>query len=170
MTFKLCVLCCHFRNRFYSFKIHQKHPEISSNVLDVYHTYMRSTFEQLFTKVYPDKSSSIQYDIKKARSTPYAARLMLKYYDEKNANQLESFYNTAIETFQGTLSFEQQSPDTRGLTFAGGVIYDQFKNSTPLVDYLINRLNEAVHNGVPKIDIISCRSKVRQFEVSQKSK
>ena len=50
------------------------------DLVDGYLQYMRSTFEKLFNNVYPDKSTKVSYDIKKARASPYAARLMLKYY------------------------------------------------------------------------------------------
>ena len=52
------------------------------DLLDAYLQYMRTTFETLYDNVYPDKSSTVSYDIKKARSSPYAARLMLKYYSQ----------------------------------------------------------------------------------------
>merc|ERR1711892_168213 len=134
-----------------------------SDMLELYKSYMTSTTKSMFEAVYPDLSNTVAYDITKARITPYVARIMLKYADD-DFDVTQAFHQVAQLTAQGDLFFLEQSPDTRGETFAGAVMHEaglrgpaSFRSVTT---YMIDFINSQLADGnVNLADVISCRSK-----------
>ena len=132
------------------------------DMLELYKSYMTSTTQSMFDSVYPDKSLSNSYDIKKARITPYVARLMLKYGDD-DFGVTREYQETALLTATGELSFLEQSPDTRAETFAGAVIHESRLRGPggyrTVTNYLINYINGHLEAGTSVSDVFSCTSK-----------
>jgi len=130
-----------------------------AELLKIYKKFMNDKVDYFISDFYPDKgcSSGKDYDLSRARMTPFVLDYAMNYADSKNSTVFSDAHDLAMETVN-RCPFLDQSPDTRQKTFEAAVISESLA-SKPVTEFLIEKINSAITEGTPVGEIIACTNK-----------
>jgi len=89
-----------------------------AELLKIYKKFMNDKVDYFISEFYPDKgcSSGKDYDLSRARMTPFVLDYAMNYADSKNSTVFSDAHDLAMETVN-RCPFLDQSPDTRQKNF-----------------------------------------------------